>query len=104
MSTNDDYQLSVVPGQSDENPAGIYRELEDAIRELDDASDKATWIAVKFMGQVDPTYSRWHELYGDVGEPPNPTRELRLAYDQLKRLLELSRAVNREHLSTVREN
>ena len=96
MSTNDDYRLSVVPGQSDENPAGIYGELEDSIRELDAASGKATWTAVKFMEQVDPTYNRWHELYGAVGEPPDPPREVHLAYEQVKRLVKIRRAINRE--------
>ncbi|MGW5360646.1 hypothetical protein [Actinopolymorpha pittospori] len=96
MSTNDDYRLSVVRGQSDENPAGIYGELEDSIRELHAVSNRALLQALKMMKVVDPTYARRHEQHGEVGEPLSPPREARLAYEQMTRLHDIRQAINRE--------
>lgn len=95
MSTND-CRLSVVPGRSDENPAGIYRDLEDAIRELHAVSNRALLQALKMMKMIDPTYARRHELHGEVGEPPSPPREARLAYEQMTRLHDIRQAINSE--------
>lgn len=85
-----------VPGQSDENPAGIYKALGDALRELHHASGQAMLQAAEVVKVIDPTYNRWHELYGEAGEPPNPPPELRLAYEQFKRLHKIRKATNRE--------